>query len=232
MDDVELFNLDNLEKNHWWYKIRKKMLLDAVSVLPKGSKILDLGSATGGNVLLLKSMGFEVTSVEYSNFGIERQREKGIVAFQADARNLPFDSNIFDCVVCLDVLEHIEEDFLVVQEIFRVLKNEGMAVISVPEDMNLWSKHDEAVNHFRRYSKAQLVELFMSQRFLVTNNWSVNRYLKPLLKVYRRRLKGSDLKRLPKPLNFLLYAIANFDYKTKYILNSGVSIWLIVEKNI
>ena len=50
-------------------------------------------------------------------------------------------------------------------EIYRVLDFGGKAIISVPEDMKLWSNHDVAVNHVRRYNKIELIQLFTSVGF-------------------------------------------------------------------
>jgi len=62
-------------------------------------------------------------------------------------------------VVASDVLEHIEDDLAAVWEIARVLRPGGAVVISVPAHPWLFSEHDAALHHFRRYSKATLRDL-------------------------------------------------------------------------
>ena len=117
--------LDELESSHFWYRARKLQLSRWFSGQVTNLQVLDLGSATGGNTQYISSMGYDVTSVEYSEIGVPIQKNKGISVIQADARDLPFPESTFDIVVCLDVIEHIAEDRLVASEIHRVLKLGG-----------------------------------------------------------------------------------------------------------
>ncbi len=54
---------------------------------------------------------------------------------KADICNLPFESNNFDVIFCNHVLEHISDDTKAMQEIFRVLKPGGMAILQIPQDL-------------------------------------------------------------------------------------------------
>ncbi len=205
MDDSEIQALDSLESSHWWYQNRRRVLYRALRALPKSSSILDLGSASGSNTLFMQKVGFPfVASVEFSNFGCELQRKKGIDVIQADACNLPFESKSYDFVVCMDVIEHIEHDTYALNEICRVLKEEGEALISVPEDMNLWSNHDIAVGHFRRYSKKELISKVQQCGLQPKVVFSSHIALKPLIRFFRKFSKGSDLKPVHPILNFIL----------------------------
>lgn len=230
MDDTEILNLDRLESKHWWYLIRKKILYDWLLGVPVGSKILDLGSATGGNSKMMMDLGYEVTSLEYSQVGVDIQLKKGIKVIQADARNTGLLSNSFDACICLDVLEHIVEDSLVLNEIYRILKPNGLFLFSVPEDMSLWSNHDDAVNHIRRYDKEDFIQKIESTGFSIHHARSVNVLLKPLLKFKRKFSKGSDLGSVPGLLNWFLLLIAKLDWKVNYASWSGVTIWIAGKK--
>ncbi len=55
---------------------------------------------------------------------------------KADICNLPFADNSFDSILCNHVLEHIPDDQKAMQEIFRILKPGGMAILQIPLDMN------------------------------------------------------------------------------------------------
>lgn len=196
-----------------------------------GVRVLDLGSATGGNTLHMESMGFRVTSVEYSDVGVSIQNSKGIPVLKADARELPFSNSTFDIVVCLDVLEHIVEDYQVASEISRVLKPGGKFLISVPEDPKLWSSHDEAVNHVRRYSSDDLLHLISSAGLTCENAWSTLVPLRPLIKVARRFSKGSSLKSVNRFLNSLLFQICKIEIRSPIGGMKGVTLWVEGEKN-
>lgn len=230
MDESELKTLDLLENSHWWYRIRKDILKTTVSRYGSNLQILDAGSATGGNSLMLSEMGHFVVSVEKSKFGIEAQRLKKIDVVEADIGAMPFPDESFDVVVCLDVLEHICDDLQAVKELFRVLRKNGIAIIAVPESMKLWSAHDIAVNHLRRYEKKDLLHLLRDGNFKIIDSWSVNRYIRPVILFLRRRSTSSSLKSVNPILNSILYVIARIDFATRKILSSGVTIWIVARK--
>jgi len=54
---------------------------------------------------------------------------------KADICNLPFDDNSYDIIFCNHVLEHIPDDTKAMQELFRVLKKGGMAILQIPQDL-------------------------------------------------------------------------------------------------
>jgi SAM-dependent methyltransferase len=54
---------------------------------------------------------------------------------KADICNLPFADNQYDVILCNHVLEHIPDDTKAMQELFRVLKPGGMAILQIPQDL-------------------------------------------------------------------------------------------------
>ena len=72
------------------------------------------------------------------------------------------------------MLEHIDEDYLAAAEMARVLQPGGTALIAVPCDMALWSAHDDAVGHMRRYSRPELTSLIQKAGLTVERMWSWN----------------------------------------------------------
>jgi SAM-dependent methyltransferase len=64
---------------------------------------------------------------------------------------IPLPSEKFDIVLCLDVLEHIPDDQLGLQEVYRLLAPGSIAIIFVPTFSFLWGKSDELGHHYRRY---------------------------------------------------------------------------------
>ena len=225
MDPVEILQLDKLEKTHWWYEARRHELKRWASGLSSDAHILDLGSASGGNTIFLQTLGFSVTSLENSDVGIALQIQKGIKVIQGDARRLSFASETFDGVICLDVLEHILEDQLVVNEIFRVLKVGGAFLISVPADPKLWSDHDVAVSHVKRYVKGEIIDLLLSHSSNL-KIWSSNILVKPAIYLVRKFKSGSSLGDIHPILNSILLALSKIEMKIipreKF---SGVTLW-------
>ncbi len=226
MRDSELIELERLENFHWWYMIRKYIIKDWSTKLPKNSSVLDLGSATGGNSILLRELGFTVTGIELSDFGYQSQIAKGLDVVQADACNIPFSDNTFDAIICLDLLEHIEKHSLAIAEVVRVVKAGGMILISVPEDMAMWSDHDIVVSHYRRYSLDEISNLCDVAGIKLENVWRSNIILKPIVKLQRRRASGSALKEVHPIVNFCLFIFAVIEYRIFRKLASGMTIWI------
>jgi len=73
--------------------------------------------------------------------------------------NLDFAPSYFDHVIASDVLEHIENDNAAYDQLLKVLKPQGRLIITVPAHQWLWSSHDEALDHKRRYSSLSLKKL-------------------------------------------------------------------------
>lgn len=62
--------------------------------------------------------------------------ESPLADVKADICNLPFEDNEFDVILCNHVLEHIPNDTKAMQELFRVLKPKGMAILQIPQDLS------------------------------------------------------------------------------------------------
>src|ERR1700761_8919481 len=156
MEAAELRTLAEVEDRHWWYKERRSLLARELRRLGTPGLALDIGAAGGGNTRVLVSHGWRPVALEFAPTAAQIARERGLDVVRADARELPVRTGSMDLVTAFDILEHIEEDYLAAAEITRVLRPGGTALIAVPADMALWSAHDEAVNHVRRYSRDTL----------------------------------------------------------------------------
>lgn len=167
----------NLEREHWWFKARAKILSNLIfkSLNDQDKKklnILNIGAATGKTSELLSEFGI-VTSLEYDKECCDFANELlGLNIINGSILELPFRDEEFDLVCALDVIEHVQDDTLGVSEMKRVCKSGGVIVVTVPAFMFLWSNHDLVNHHFRRYTMPQLKELFKK----------VN--LKPILATY------------------------------------------------
>jgi len=168
---------------------------------------LDIGAAGGGNTRVLNAHGWQAAAVEYSASVADVARARGIAAVRADARELPVRSGACDLVTAFDVLEHIDEDYLAAAEIARVLRPGGTALIAVPCDMALWSGHDDAVGHVRRYSRPELARLVQKAGLTMEKMWSWNVLLRPVVALRRKSSAGSDLEEVAPVVNGLLTAV-------------------------
>jgi SAM-dependent methyltransferase len=152
----------DLEETHWWYRERRRMIAGVLerTALPARARILDAGCGSGRNMELLARFGAP-TGVEPAQQSVEMARARGVgpvVQGSLDAR-LPFGSDSFDLVVCLDVLEHIADDRAALRELRRVTAADGRLLVTVPAHRWLWGAHDDLSGHQRRYTRASLLSV-------------------------------------------------------------------------
>jgi len=76
-----------------------------------------------------------------------------------DVSELRKNKKIFDTVICLNVMEHLDDDRGVLKNIDDLLSKGGRAIILVPRGQFLYGSLDEVLGHKRRYSKKMLIEL-------------------------------------------------------------------------
>ena len=207
MEAAELQTLAAVEDRHWWYKERRAVLARELRRLAVPGLALDIGAAGGGNTRVLRAHGWKAVALDYAESAVEIARARGIDTVRTDARNLPIGSGTCDLVTAFDVLEHIDEDYLVAAEIARVLRPGGTALVAVPCDMALWSAHDEEVGHVRRYSRAGLAEVVQKTGLVIERMWSWNVLLRPAVAWRRRSSVGSDLDDVPPLLNAMFASI-------------------------
>jgi ubiquinone/menaquinone biosynthesis C-methylase UbiE len=148
-----------IEETHWFYRGRRALVRAALNRYAgekRPLQMLDLACATGMSFRFLTDYG-EIRGIDISEETIRLCGERGIDRIvQGDALKLPFQEGSFDVVLALDAFEHFEDDVAAMREVFRVLRPGGMLVATVPAFMALWSPHDEAYHHYRRYRRPQL----------------------------------------------------------------------------
>lgn len=225
MDPKEIATLVRLEQRHWWYRERRAVLARLVADLSPGSA-LDVGAAGGGNTQVLTSLGWSAVALEYSGDGALVAAQRGLSTLRADACHLPFADGSLDLVTALDVLEHLEDDAAAAAEIRRVLRPGGKLVVTVPVDPRLWSAHDEAVGHVRRYTRSSLLALVVRAGLEVESARSWMVLLRPAVALARRRSTGSDLDEPSRVVNVVLGGIVRLERHLPVGRMSGVSLVL------
>ncbi len=206
MEGTEVRKLAALEDAHWWYRERRHLLASALRAMTPG-RALDVGAAGGGNTRVLRDLGWSAAALEYGEDGALVAAERGLPVMRADATLLPVADGALDLVVAFDVLEHLVDDDACAGDILRVLRPGGTFLVAVPCDPRLWSAHDEAVGHVRRYTRATLTDLLRRNGFELESVTSWNVLLRPVVALRRRSSSGSDLEDLHPLVNLGLRAV-------------------------
>jgi SAM-dependent methyltransferase len=226
MEATELRTLVEVEDRHWWYAERRNILARELRRLPAPGRALDIGAAGGGNTRVLLGHGWQPVALEFAPTAAQIARERGIDVVRADARELPVRTGSMDLVTAFDILEHIQEDYLATAEITRVLRPGGTALIAVPADMALWSAHDTAVGHVRRYTRGTLADVVVKGGLVIEEMWSWNVLLRPVVSLRRKSSRGSDLGKVNPLVNSSLKAIITAERYLPVKSLPGVSLFL------
>jgi SAM-dependent methyltransferase len=223
MESAEVTKLTELEDSHWWYAERRSILKRMIAGLPP-ARALDIGAAGGGNTRVLADAGWRPVALEYGETGAAVANSRGLPVVRADARALPFPDQSMSLVVAFDIMEHVEEDHEMAAEIYRVLLPGGTALIAVPADMRLWSAHDVAVGHVRRYDRESLRRVLSDAGLTIDQMWSWNVLLRPVARYRRRKSTGSDLEELSPVTNTVLRGIIAAERRLPVRSLPGVSL--------
>jgi ubiquinone/menaquinone biosynthesis C-methylase UbiE len=231
-----------MENEHWWYRSRRNLIHSLLQSLRKehGSSltILDIGCGTGQLMKELEAYG-TVTGIDISERAVAYCKERGLSPDVGSADKLPYPDNFFDTVVIMDVLEHLENDSLGAQELLRVLKTGGTAIITVPAFMFLWSVTDELSNHYRRYTRKELVNLLQKNGLIIKRTTYFNTLLFPAIAAIRIivRLLGIQMKSENHVggslINKILYGVFSSEIRLLSYLSfpAGVSILAVAKKD-
>lgn len=201
MDDDELRRSAALEQRHWWYAGRRALVRRLMKGVPAG-RALDVGPGPGGNAAVLRDLGWQVTGVELTEVGAHLCAARGLDVVRGDATRLPAADRSVDLVMSTDVWEHVEDHESVAAEAHRVLRPGGRLLVAVPAGMELWSGHDVALGHVRRYERQDLLDLVERHGFVVHDIASWNVLLRPVARMRRSTNESeSEMEEVAAPLN-------------------------------
>ncbi len=207
-----------VEEIHWWFRARRDILAATIEKLAAGpmARILEAGCGTGGNLAMLERFGrlhaFEPDAEA-------REVAQGKASFRIDPGGLPDGVpdglHDLDLVCAFDVLEHIDDDRAAAATLLEILREGGHLILTVPAYTWLWSRHDDAVQHKRRYTRELLTDTLRDAGFDIVRCSYFNTLLFPLVAVIRlgRRvlgLEGDGTQEMALPgrlLNRVLYGL-------------------------
>jgi len=219
-----------LEVRNFWFQARSDLIINALQRYFSDFKsFLEIGCGTGIVLSKVRTsfpqavlVGSEIYT---AGLACTSRRVAGAELLQMDARRIPFESH-FDVIGAFDVLEHIEEDEIVLREMHKALKPRGGIILTVPQHPRLWSYQDEAACHVRRYAAEDIRRKVMKAGFDIVRMTSFVFFLLPFMWVSRKltRKKFSDpfaeLK-ISTPLNEIFKVVMKLE---EMIIELGVSL--------
>tara|TARA_B100000401_G_C52809126_1_gene722709 strand:- start:2476 stop:3162 length:687 start_codon:yes stop_codon:yes gene_type:complete len=156
-NDKDILALETISELKNYNNYTFKIIEDSIS----GKKVLDFGSGYGVFSQYIQNKGFDVDALEINETAIKESRLRGINTFS----NINDLNEKYDTVVSLNVLEHVKDDTVLMNQMKSLLSKNGYLILYLPASNFIWSQMDDDVNHLRRYSKKDLKQKLESLNF-------------------------------------------------------------------
>lgn len=230
----------DLDETHWWFRGRRRIIRAILSrQVPEGTgRVLDVGCGAGGLLGVLEEHGSVIAiEGEAATAAVARERHPA-----ADVRVgvLPEAVTAIDgcrLVTAFDVIEHVDDDVDLLRAMHGALDPGGTLCVTVPALPSLWSHHDEANGHKRRYTARTLRAALTDAGFDVVHISYFNTVLLPVVWVARRlggrrRPKTTDFDRTMGAADRLLEAAfgAERHVVSRWSLPLGVSLIVVAKR--
>jgi SAM-dependent methyltransferase len=229
-----------IDRDHWWFVGRRKILTALIDRWrPKAGPlhILEVGCGTGSNIAMLQQFG-TVDAIEPDDHARAfASRRTGLEIKGGYLPNVSLEDGRYDLIVLLDVLEHIPDDKGALSALKPKLAPGGRLMLAVPAMPSLWSGHDVAHHHQRRYTARTLEAVVQAAGYRTLRRTAFNSLLLPAIVGVRwlnrlLRREGGDEDRIPPaPINRLLAGIFGAERHVAVwgLFPAGVSLALVAE---
>ena len=248
--------LSQMQSNHFWYRGRHRFLLNAVHRhlgCATSRRVIDFGGGCGGWIAYLAERArFPVTELALADSSELALRfasqvlPAGVTLFQIDLLNLRW-MNRWDVAFLLDVLEHIPDHEIALQQIHEALIPGGLLFVAVPALKTFWTWNDEVARHQRRYSRADFRRLadrccyrlldaryfmFLLSPLLLASRAAASRGLRQMTEEQRRLLVSRMHHTPPSLVNAFLAAIFGCETPLGHFLRFpwGTSLMAVLQK--
>ncbi len=207
--DEERAHYDKMWSNSWLvtqqlgpltharYRLMRRELQGA---LTSNTRVIDVGCGNGTFLATLSDVvnPKNLIGVEYSAIGAETAPDilkSQILVGDIIALSEELCKDPFDVAVCSEVLEHVDSPKDILDAIYKILKPNGMLVVTVPALMKYWSAQDDVAGHQRRFEYDEFPVLLKSCGFKVENHigWGG-----PIARIYNRAISKVGPERVMK----------------------------------
>ena len=184
------------EGDSFWFRSRNRLLIWSFQrYFPEAENFLEIGCGTGfvlsGFHRALPKLTLCGSEIFTAGLSFAAERLPGIELYQMDARRIPFEKH-FDVIGAFDVLEHIQEDELVISQMHQAVRAGGGIMVTVPQHSSLWSEADEYAQHVRRYRVGELRAKVEHAGFKVLRATSFVSLLLPLMFIVRLKQRFTN----------------------------------------
>jgi SAM-dependent methyltransferase len=235
--DIEL----KVEGFHWWFAGRRKLLGSLLLSIDFSFEELaiDIGCSVGSNLKILTSTGIHAVGLDYSIYALSLAKSRlKLPLINGDLNQLPVRSKSVGLIIAMDILEHLEDDANGIRELYRVLKNEGTLILTVPAFSFLWGIQDDVTGHRRRYSKKEISNKLRRGGFDILKSSYFNFFLffpiffgRRLIRLFGLKIESEN--KINSPLvNFFLKTVFSLELHVlkRFSFPFGVSIFCIAKK--
>jgi SAM-dependent methyltransferase len=190
-------HLEDVEDGSFWFRARNALIAWALQAhFPTAVSFLEVGCGTGyvAAELQRRLPRLRVAAGDPFDAGVQvaRRRIPSAEVFQMDGRRIPFDAE-FDVVGAFDVLEHVREHELVLDQMRGATVPGGGILVTVPQHRWLWTPLDDYAQHQRRYRRSELRAAMEYSGLRVIRMTSFVSLLLPLLMASRVRQRAKPV---------------------------------------
>ncbi len=169
-----------VEDKYFWFVGRNaivRKLIDELCNLNEADEVLDIGTGTGGFAKKL-SEKYRVIGLDTSPIALDYCKKRGLNdLFLGTLDEFPAGDWNIKAAVMLDVIEHIDDDSGIVAQVYDLLPKGGFLIATVPAYQWMWSQHDIAHMHKRRYNMKNFRELLTGAGFELSFTSYINTFL-------------------------------------------------------
>jgi ubiquinone/menaquinone biosynthesis C-methylase UbiE len=181
----DFFWQSSFARDHYMEPARRKVLDEVADIIAQHARgaLVDVGCGPGHLLESIVDLRPELAShslvgIDYSLVALEQSRKRlpGAQFLLADANALPLSEHQFDCVCCVETLEHLEDPQAATAELERITRKGGTILVTVPNgELDDWDGH----RHF--FNRDSLERMFRRSRVVRFEMMNENRGLRLLL---------------------------------------------------
>lgn len=227
MDLIE----DGIEGVDHWYYSRKYLLIESF-IEEKSSQIRNVVDLGAGKGLFLSALKNRFPNLIYTAVDTGYD-DRWLLHHSKQEINFTKSCVPGDLTIMTDVLEHVLYDQKFLSDAVNLNREGSYFLITVPAFMFLWSGHDIYLNHYRRYTRSQLISLINSSGLEIEKSfylyWTVLPFVYIARRTFLRNQKSSQMKKR-EFLDYLFSLLMSFERKVNLGFFPGVSIFAIARK--